>query len=634
MTDPAPQVVVDTTKSRHARLEPVPLADVRLSDTFWEPRRRLNSEMTLPSQYRYLEETGRLDNFRRASGKIGGEYQGIYFNDSDVYKWLEAASWTLAGDEDPALERMVDAAISEVEDAQRPDGYLNTYFTFERSGERWTDFDLHEMYCAGHLFQAAVAHNRATGSTRLLDVATRFADHICDISGPGESKRKAVDGHEEIEMALVELFRVTGHRRYLDEAEFFVSARGRGTLGDPYGRFDPSYSQDHEPFAEQDEVVGHAVRAMYLYCGAADVYAENGDPALAGALERLWKNMTTRRMYVSGGIGSHHEGEAFGKDYELPNERAYTETCAAIGSVMWNWRMLALEGGARYADLIEHTLYNAVLPGVSLDGQHYFYQNPLADDGSHRRLPWFGCACCPPNVARLLASLPGYFYGTSGDALWVHLYANSEAVLHLEGQDPVHLRQSTRYPWDGAVGITVEGEGEFSLMLRIPSWCAERAIVTVNRELSEVDLSPGSYLEIRRAWTSGDTVRLDLPMPVRLIESHPYVAENRGRVALMRGPLLYCVEAADNPDYDLRDLVLDGDTPSARYAPGLLDGIAVLEARGHTVEPDTDWNDLLYRTVRPDGNDRGDSTRTVVAIPYYSWANREPGAMLVWLSSR
>ncbi len=631
MARPTPAVVVDTTRSERARLDPVPLQHVRLSDDFWEPRRRLNREKTLPSQYRYLEETGRLDNFRRASGKIGGEYQGIYFNDSDVYKWLEAASWTLAGGDDPALERMVDAAISEVEDAQRPDGYLNTYFALERSEERWTDFDLHEMYCAGHLFQAAVAHFRATGSRRLLEVATRFADHICDTFGREDGKRLAVDGHEEVEMALVELFRVTGERRYLDEAEFFVSARGRGTLGDPYGRFDPTYSQDHEPFAEQDEVVGHAVRAMYLYCGAADVYAENGDPALAGALRNLWKNMTTRRMYVSGGIGSHHEGEAFGKDYELPNERAYTETCAAIGSVMWNWRMLALNGEAEYADLIEQTLYNAVLPGFSLDGQHYFYQNPLADDGSHRRLPWFGCACCPPNVARLLASLPGYLYGKSGDALWVHLYAKGEALFHLEGHDPVRLRQNTRYPWDGEVEITVEGEGEFSLMLRIPSWCSEGATVAVNGDPSDLEISSGSYFELHRAWTRGDTVRLDLPMPVRLVESHPYVAENRGRVALMRGPLLFCVEKADNPGFELRDLVLDGGTPTVRYAPDLLDGVAVIEARGHTVEPDDGWNETLYRTASPDGGHRDEKMREVVAIPYYAWANREPGAMLVWL---
>jgi len=317
---PPQAVTVDTVRSPHVRLRPLPLDAVDLSDAFWEPRRRINREVTLPSQFRHLEETGRLDNFRRASGKVGGEYQGIYFNDSDVYKWLEAASWSLATGPDPGLERMVEAAITEIEDAQRPDGYLNTYFTFEKADERWTDFDLHEMYCAGHLFQAAVAHFRATGSERLLDVATRFADHICDTFGP--EKRQAVDGHEEVEMALVELYRVTGEGRYLEGARYFVDARGHGLLGRPYGEHDPSYSQDHTPLRDQSEVVGHAVRAMYLYSGAADVYAESGEPDLLQALGRLWKNMTTRRMYVSGALGSRYEGEAFGRDFELPNERA------------------------------------------------------------------------------------------------------------------------------------------------------------------------------------------------------------------------------------------------------------------------------------------------------------------------
>jgi DUF1680 family protein len=302
-------VAVDTSRSPHARLRPLPLDAVKLFDDFWDTRRCINREVTLPSQYRHLEDTGRLDNFRRASGKIGGEYQGNYFNDSDVYKWLEAAAWTLAEGSDPELERMVDAAITEVEDAQRPDGYLNTYFTFERAAERWTNFDLHEMYCAGHLFQAAVAHYRATGSERLLDIATRFADHICDTFGPEEEKRHAIDGHEEVEMALVELSRVTGERRYLEGTRYFLDAHGQGLLGSPYGLHEPSYSQDHEPFRNQSEVVGHAVRALYLYSGAADVYAETGEPALLQALDRLWKNMTTRRMYVSGGLGSRYEGE-------------------------------------------------------------------------------------------------------------------------------------------------------------------------------------------------------------------------------------------------------------------------------------------------------------------------------------
>jgi DUF1680 family protein len=623
--------VVDTSRSSHVRLRPLPLGAVDLADDFWEPRRRINREVTLPSQYKHLEETGRLDNFRRASGKTGGEYQGIYFNDSDVYKWLEAAAWTLAERSDPELERMVDAASTEIKDAQRPDGYLNTYFTFERATQRWTDFDLHEMYCAGHLFQAAVAHYRATGSERLLDVATRFADHICDTFGPEEGKRQAVDGHEEVEMALVELFRTTGERRYLVAAQYFIDARGHGMLGRPYGQHEPSYSQDHEPLRDQSEVVGHAVRALYLYSGAADLYAETGETDLLRALDRLWENMTTRRMYVSGGLGSRYEGEAFGKDFELPNDRAYTETCAAIGSLMWNWRMLGLEGDARYADLIEHTLYNAVLPGVSLEGQHYFYQNPLADDGSHRRQPWFGCACCPPNVARLLATLPGYFYGTSDGAVWVHLYADGAATIELDENRTIKLSQRTRYPWDGSVEIQVEGEAELALMLRVPAWCEEGAAIEVNGEPVDAEIFPGSYANLHRTWRSSDTINMDFPMPVRRVECHPYVTENTGRVALMRGPLLYCAEQVDNPGVELRDLVLDSKEPATCLERHLLGGVTVLQAEARLATPGNGWEDRLYRTVRPHEEDTQTHSTRVTAVPYYAWANREPGAMCVWL---
>ncbi|HEX6708735.1 MAG TPA: beta-L-arabinofuranosidase domain-containing protein, partial [Rubrobacter sp.] len=351
------------------------------------------------------------------------------------------------------------------------------------------------------------------------------------------------------------------------------------------------------------------------------------------ALERLWHNMTTRRMYVTGGVGSRYEGEAFGGDYELPNERAYAETCAAIGSVMWTWRMLMLGGDARYADLIEHTLYNAVLPGISLDGGRYFYQNPLAAGGTHRRRPWFGCACCPPNVARLLASLPGYFYGVSESTLWIHLYAESDATFQMEGDRTVSLRQHTRYPWDGRVEISVGGEGEFALMLRIPSWCEEGAAVEVNGEPIGHAPSPGSYLEIRRAWRPGDRVSLDLPMPVRRVECHPYVAENNGRVALMRGPILYCVEQADNAIADLRDLTFGDTDPPVRFDPDLLGGVVVLEAGAEVAAPDDGWDDRLYRTRYPRVSGIRPGTTALTAVPYYAWANREPGAMLVWLKT-
>ena len=373
---------IELGRSPYVALRPVDMDSVRLEDSFWKPRLEINRTVTIPAQLRHCYETGRVDNFRRAAGKIGGEFKGLYpFDDSDVYKWAEAASWSLATTPDPKLEAELDAVIQEIADAQQPDGYLNTYFMFEREAERFTNLkDKHEIYCAGHLIQAAIAHHRATGKTTLLNVAIRFADLLDSIFGP-EPKRLGTCGHEEAEMALVELYRETGEVRYLNLARFMIDARGRkpGLFGG--GR----YYQDHAPFTEQADMTGHAVRQMYLNCGAADVYAERGNVPYRQALENLWDNFTTKRMYVTGGAGSRYEGEAFGEDYELPNDRAYTETCAAIGSVMWNWRMLNITGEARYADLMEHTLYNAVLPGLSLDGTRYFYQNPLADAGKHRR---------------------------------------------------------------------------------------------------------------------------------------------------------------------------------------------------------------------------------------------------------
>ncbi|MBA2278420.1 MAG: glycoside hydrolase family 127 protein, partial [Chloroflexia bacterium] len=438
-------VVVDTSESPHAAHRPVAVDAVVLDDPVLAPRMRVNRAATLPSQYRHLEETGRLNNFRRVAGTYDGPFEGIYFNDSDVYKWLEAAAWALAaGPGDAAgndLTGMVEAVIDIVAAAQQPDGYLNTWFALERADERWSNLrDLHELYCAGHLIQAAIAHHRATGSRRLLDVAVRFADLIVDTFGPtGEGKREQTDGHEEIELALIELYRTSGEERYLDQAAFFLDLRGRGTIGSS------PYHQDATPLREQEAMVGHAVRAVYLNAGAADLVAETGDAALRVALERMWATMTGRRMYVSGGIGARWEGEAFGADYELPNARAYTETCAAIGSLMWSWRMLLLTDAddTRFADLIEWTLYNAVLPGFSVDGGAYFYQNPLADDGAHRRQPWFGCACCPPNVARLIASLPGYVASVTSaragesdsthDTVWLHLLAAGTATIRLPG---------------------------------------------------------------------------------------------------------------------------------------------------------------------------------------------------------
>lgn len=499
---------------------------------------------------------------------------------------------------------------------------------FERAADRWTNLrDMHELYCAGHLIQAAVAHHRATGSTRLLQVASRLADCIDGVFGPEElGKRGGAAGHEEIEMALVELARATGEGRYLDLAQFLVDARGKGWAGGD------EYHQDHRPFRDLDRMVGHAVRAAYLNAGAADLYAESGDVAIREALDRLWDNMTTRQMYLSGGIGSRYRGEAFGHDYELPNRRAYAETCAAIGSVMWNWRMLAIEGDVRYADLIETTLYNAVLVGLSLDGSSYFYQNPLASDGTHRRQPWFGCACCPPNIARTLASLPGYVYSVSEEGVWVHLYAEGQAEVRLPDGREVCLVQRTQYPWEGAVSLEIGSGDAYSIYVRVPGWCEAGATLTVNGAIQDGNLEPGTYVEVRREWQPGDRIALDLPMPVRQVVCHPYVSNNVGRVALMRRPLLYCVEQVDNPGVDLRALVVLKDTTySAVFEPELLDGITVLRGTALASHIPDGWADRLYRARGAYGAGPKGRKVQITGIPYYAWANRDPGPMLVWL---
>lgn len=621
-TRPAP--IVDTARSAHVRLRPLSLTAVQFEDAFWEPRRRINRTTTLSTQYDLLESTGRLNNFRRVTGETQGEFHGRFFNDSDIYKWLEAAAWSLATHPDPELERRVDATIALVGAAQDSDGYLNTYFSLERKGERWTDLAvMHELYCAGHLFQAAVAHHRATGKRSLLDIAIRFADHIDGIFGPG--KRQGACGHPEVEMALVELARETGEDRYLRLAQFFIDQHGQKppTIS---GR---AYSQDHEPFREQRSVVGHAVRALYLYSGAADVYAETGERSLWDALDGLWHDLQDHKIYITGGAGSRYRDEAFGEEYELPNDLAYTETCAAIANVMWNWRMLLATGEARFADALETSLYNGVLSGLSLDGQQYFYQNPLADRGHHRRQEWFGTACCPPNVARTLSSLGGYVAATSGDGLWLHLYATGTLTATLDGVGEVEVRQRTDYPWDGEIALEVRAASPatFSLFLRIPAW-AQGATAQVNGETVAAPLAPGSYLELRRRWAPGDTVQLSLPMPVRMLASHPYVVNNRGRAALMRGPLVYCVEQADHPGADVWELALPAQ-PDWRvtHEPGLLGGVTVLRTQAlRQVDAATG---PLYRPF--DATPPRYAPAALTAIPYYAWANRDAGPMQAWL---
>ena len=538
--------------------------------------------------------------------------------------------------DDPDLKALVDRLIDDIADAQQPDGYINTYFMGEHESERWQNFDLHEMYCAGHLIQAAVAHYRSTGETKLLDVATRFADHICQRFGPAsEGKQFGNDGHPEIEMALVELYRTTGDEQYLREAQFLVDNRGYGHVSDrPFGRFPPAYHQDHKPFRELSRLDGHAVRAVYLNCGATDIVAESDQPELRAALDRMWSSMTSRQIYINGGLGPRYENEGFSEaDYELPNHRAHAETCASVANFIWNWRLLLLTADARYADLMELEVFNSALSGVSLDGKGYFYQNPLSDDGYHRRQEWFSTACCPGNISRLLSELPGYFYSTTDTGVWVHLYASNQATVSLANDLAVTLTQRTDYPWSGAVNIETATTGAYELYLRLPGWCESGWTVSVNGAAADYTLTEGHYLRLKREWQAGDVVQLDLPMPVQYVESNPRVNENYHRVALMRGPVLYCIEGVDHPGTDIRLLALTETAAfEPEYVPDLLNGVVVLRGKAQIAASDENWGQQLYR---PRAANVAETRRTidVTAIPYYAWANREPSPMLVWLRS-
>ena len=622
--------VVDLSKSPSALLRPISLDKVVLSDKFWEPKIRVNREVTIPSQLEHLEKTGRINNFRRASGKIEAEFVGIFFNDSDVYKWAEAAAYSLITHPDKELEEKLDEIIQEIWDAQQTDGYINTYFMFEREKDRFSNLkDMHEMYCAGHLIQAAIAHHRATGRKNFLDIAFHLAECLHHKFGP--EKEVGACGHQVAEMALVELYRETGLIRFLELAVCMMNARGLkpGLLGGD------EYHQDHAPFIETTEVVGHAVRQLYYTTGATDILAETGDAGYRYALEQLWDNFTQKRMYITGGAGARYEGEAFGKDYELPNDRAYTETCAAIASVMWNWRMLSVTGESKYADLMETTLYNAVAPGFSLDGKQYFYENPLADRGNHRRSEWFGCACCPPNVARTLASLPGLFYSTDDASnLYVHLYGSNEAQIVLP-EGSVMLKQTSDFPWDGKIVIKVsECHGKVgSLKLRIPWWAnPKKTKLTIKNSGS---ISPNDVIVSEKGYVAvpieeGAVVTLTLPMEIEMDESHPHVLNNRGRAALRRGPILYCIEQEDNPDADVWDICLPaGISLEAKWKPELLGGVMVLQGEAAALDS-LHWEDALYAPFRA-AKESSYYPAYLTAIPYFAWANRDPGPMQVWI---
>ncbi len=620
-------VVVNTTESSNARLRPVPISAVRVGAAgFWHHWREVVRDVSLERQFEHCEHTGRLDNFRRASGrKEVPEYSGLFFNDSDVYKLLEAACYGLIEGVSDSVARWIDLAIDEIAAAQRDDGYINSYFTFERENQRYQDLcNQHELYCMGHLIQAGIAHRRASGSEKLFDVAVRAADHICRTFGRG--RLELTDGHQEIELALVELARETGNHTYLDQALFFLEMRGQPQSrlnGEPRFR-DRHYYQDHLPVREQHEAWGHAVRLTYQACAMTDIALEREDPTMQAAAIKLWENAYGRKSYVTGALGARYEGEAFGEDFELPNERAYAETCAAIGGVFWSFRLLCLTGQARYADAIERQLFNSIISGLSHDGTGYFYMNPLAARGNYHRDEWFTCSCCPPNVARLLLSLPGYCYSTSDDGLWVHQFlAGSVSAGGFE------LDIDTAYPWQGQVQIAVKRApaGPACLRVRIPAWAAGASAMIAGQEL---EVTPGEYLALDRHFNAGEVLNLYLPMPVRTLYANPRITDNAGRAAIARGPLIYCVEVPNRADRHAYDLALRADfEPQLAFDPELVGGANVIRARGAELEPLPGGDFKLYSDSAPARAAHAEAE--LVAIPYFAWGNREPSSMQVWM---
>ncbi len=633
---------------------PAPLGNVTIDGPFWAQRMKINRERTIPYEYKMLKKTGRVDSLK-LGWKPGKEPVPHIFWDSDIAKWIEAASYSLTTHPDSKLDSLINGLVRLITKVQQPDGYLNTYFTVVEPGKRWTNLcDQHELYCAGHLFEAAVAHFQATGKRTLLDVACRYAGHIDATFGREPGKKRGYPGHEEIELALMKLYHVTGEKRYANLAKFFVDERGqqahyfdreaieRGEDAANFRARTYEYNQSHKTVREQDKVVGHAVRAMYLFSGTADVTAEFSDEGLRAALDHLWNNLTSKCMYITGGIGPTRQNEGFTKDYDLSNETAYAETCAAIGLVLWAHRMLQFECDGCYADIMERALYNGVLSGVSLDGEKFFYVNPLTSLDSHQgdykdvpermrarlepyRQEWFECACCPPNIARLIASLGNYVYSQSETDAVVHLYIGGTASLRVAGQT-VRLRLDTRYPWDGKVVITVEPEtpASFGLKLRIPAWCREFSIKVNGAAVKSPQVKRG-YIQIEREWKAGDRVELRFSMPVELVKAHPKVRDDIGRVAIQRGPLIYCLEQADN-NASLNQIVLPRDAKlEAHFEPDLLSGVVVIHGDGFVAD-DSDWDNQLYRFV----SDQQKCFR-ISAIPYYAWNNRGRGEMEIWI---
>jgi uncharacterized protein len=630
------QGILNLAKSPYAKLRNVPVHAVTIENGFWAQRREVNVNKSIPSMEKLLEANGRMDNFRRLTGKSTASQRGPVYSDSDVYKWTEAAGFALQSGDRPELRAAVEKIAKDVLAAQQPDGYLNTYYVGEHSSQRmepkvqqWG----HELYNMGHFLQGATAYYRATGDRTLLDAGIRFVNNfLLPTFGPGTDKKPLFCGHPEMELALVELYRMTGDKRQLELARYLLAGDSRIHVQPG----DYVYHFCGTPFTSRTHLEGHAVRAMYACCGATDYYLETGDSAYWKTLDVLWNDLVKSQMYVTGGVGARSDGEAFGDPYELPNARAYGESCAAIGNMMWNWRMLAVTGEAKFADVIERALYNGINSGMSLDGTLYCYRNPLAFDpsgGDKIRNDWYDTTCCPPNLERTFASLPGYFYSTSSEGIYLHFFDNSELDWHLENGVGLKVRQNTNYPWDGSVEITVTPAepAEFTFFVRIPRW-TDSAQVTVNGK-PVAGATPGQYLPLRRRWSGGDVIRVQFNMQPQLLEANAQVIENNGRVAVQRGPLVYCLEQIDQPeDVALKDVALQlGPNSNApfqeEFQKDLLGGVLLLRHTGAAYGESAEHRQLYFRYSR---ELRKSKAVALTFIPYYAWANRTATPMQVW----
>lgn len=643
-------------------LRSVPLKRVKLGGGLLGSKNELIREEVIPYQWKALNDeiseaapSNAIENFRIAAGESEGEFVGMVFQDSDVAKWLEAVAYQLTTNPDQELEELADGVIDLIEKAQQPDGYLNTYYIIKEPNNKWTNLaECHELYCAGHMIEAAAAYYQATGKRKFLDVVIRFADLIDEKFGVEDDKVKGYPGHQEIELALIKLYNTTGDIKYKDLAKYFIDQRGRkpnyfNLEWEKRGKTshwpkqseiaDLDYFQAHKPVRQQNAAIGHAVRAMYMYSGMADVARESGDKTLIEACKRLWDNSTKKQMYITGGVGSSGHLESFTFDYDLPNDTAYTETCAAIALVFFARRMFHLEPEREYVDIMERALYNGVLSGISEDGQKFFYVNPLEvqpevcrnrNDHNHvkpTRQKWFGCACCPPNIARLLASIGEYIYSHNENCIYVNLYVNSTADVNLDDRN-ITLKQETNYPWDGDVKFTISNveEAEFTLALRIPAWCRKAKLKVNGEKIDVTAVNDNGYVFLERKWTDGEVVELFLNMPVEKVYANPEVREDIGKAAIQRGPVVYCLEEVDNGS-NLASIYLPVDAElNAEYRGDLLGGLTIITGQAVKLD-ESNWSGNLYSIEKHQYK-----SVEITAVPYFAWDNRQTGEMLVWLN--